>query len=295
MRPRPDQLLAAVALGWGSLGVVVRQIDLSAVGIVASRVTIASLAIGAWLAWRRPPGARPFAVAPGWVVVLGLLLAGHWVALFAALQRAPIGTVLLITYLSPVLVAVVAPRALGERVDLRTAAALAVALVGTALVAGPGADGVEPAGLVLSGLAAVSYAAITVAGKALSASYGGLTLAWMQLTVAAVVLVPLAAASGTGWPAAADLGWILLVGLGYTAFGLGVWFLALAAIPATHVGILGYLEPAGAVAFGWILLGEEPGVATLVGGVAIAAAGLSVLRRASVPVPATPEVTGARP
>jgi inner membrane transporter RhtA len=293
VRPRPDQLLAAVALGWGSLGVVVREVDLAAVGIVAARVGVASLAIGAWLLWRRPPGARPFTVAPGRVVVLGLLLAGHWVSLFAALQRAPIGTVLLITYLSPVLVAVVAPRTLGERVDLRTAVALFVALVGTVLVAGPGAEGVEPAGLVLAGLAAVSYAAITVAGKALSASYGGLTLAWMQLTVASVVLLPIAAATGTGWPASDDLAWLLVLGLGYTAFGLGVWFLALGAIPATHVGILGYLEPAGAVVFGWLLLGETPGAATLVGGVAIAAAGLSVLRRATVPVPATPEVTGA--
>ncbi|HSL56422.1 MAG TPA: EamA family transporter, partial [Acidimicrobiales bacterium] len=139
MRPRPDQLLAAVAVGWGSLGVVVRQIDLPAVGIVASRVSIAALAIGLWLLVRRPAGARPFSVRPGRVVVLGALLAAHWVALFGALQRAPIGTVLLITYLAPVIVAVVAPRALGERVDRRTAAALAAALAGVGRVAGPGA------------------------------------------------------------------------------------------------------------------------------------------------------------
>ncbi|HSL57339.1 MAG TPA: DMT family transporter, partial [Acidimicrobiales bacterium] len=157
---------------------------------------------------------------------------------------------------------------------------------------GPGASDVEPAGLALAAFAAVSYAAIMVAGKVMSVPYGGLVLAWMQLTVAAVILVPVAALSGVGWPASADLGWILLIGLGYTAVGLAVWFLALAAIPATHVGILGYLEPAGAVVFGWWLLGESPGVATVIGGVAIAAAGLSVLRRSTTTVPATPEVTG---
>ncbi len=284
-------------MAWGSIGVLVRWVDLPSVALVSSRVTIGSIGLGIYLLARRStqtgiPPVKLFGHLPLRTVATGVLLAGHWVALFAALQRAPIGTVLLITYLGPVLVAAAAPRVLGERVPLRLAALLGVAALGCALVVGPAGHGVAVAGLVLSGLAAVSYALLTLVGKPLAQHYGGVRLAFQQQAVAAVVLAPFAAAAGWGSPQA-SWAWLLLLGLGHTALGTAVFFSALARVEATVIGLLGYLEPASAVLFGWWLLAERPGLLTLAGGSMIVGAGLVALRSGSIPNIPPPEVAGA--
>lgn len=285
--------MAGVAVAWGSIGVVVRRVDLPPIALVFSRVTIGSLGLGAYLLIR--PGPRPVRLLshrPRRTVATGVLLAGHWVALFAALQRAPIGTVVLITYLGPVLVAAAAPKVLGERVSLRLAGLLAVAALGCGLVAGPAAHGLAASGLVFSGLAAVSYALLTLVGKPLAEHYGGIRLALQQQVVAAVVLAPFAATAAWG-PPKVSWAWLLVLGLGHTAVGTAVFFSSLARVEATVIGLLGYLEPASAVLFGWWLLAERPGPLTLIGGAMIVGAGLVALRSASTPTVPPPEVAGA--
>ncbi|HKY16430.1 MAG TPA: EamA family transporter, partial [Microthrixaceae bacterium] len=62
----------------------------------------------------------------------------------------------------------------------------------------------------------------------------------------------------------------------HTAFGLAVILDVLGRIPATVAAVLLYLEPASAVLFGWWWLGEQPTVATIIGGLLIAVAGIVV-------------------
>lgn len=285
--------MAGVAVAWGSIGVLVRWVALPSVVLVWSRVTIGSLGLGLYLLVR--PGTRPvrlFAYRPIRSVATGVLLACHWVALFAALQRAPIGTVLLVTYLGPVLVAAAAPRVLGERVSMRLACLLGIAALGCALVVGPAAHGLAGWGLALSGIAAVSYAVLTLVGKPLAEHYGGIRVAFQQQVVAAVVLAPFAARATWGSPRVSWL-WLLVLGLGHTSIGMAVFFSALERVEAAVIGLLGYLEPASAVLFGWWLLAERPTLLTLVGGAMIVGAGLLALRLGPTPTIAPSEVAGA--
>lgn len=285
--------MAGVAVAWGSIGVLVRWVDLPPVVLVWSRVTIGSLGLGLYLLIH--PGQRSvrlFAYRPMRSVATGLLVAGHWVALFAALQRAPIGSVLLVTYLGPVLVAAAAPKVLGERVSMRLACLLGVAALGCALVVGPAAHGLAGWGLALSGLAAVTYALITLVGKPLAEHYGGIRVAFQQQVVAAVVLAPFAARATWGSPKLSWL-WLLVLGLGHTAIGMAVFFSALERVEAAVIGLLGYLEPASAVLFGWWLLSERPTLPTVVGGAMIVGAGLAALRLGPTPTIAPSEVAGA--
>ena len=276
MPARPQFALAAVAVGWGSIGVLVRDINLPAVVIVGFRVWIAALALGTWLAMRS--GRAALLPTHGWgrIAVMGAGLALHWMALFAALKRAPIGTVLLITYLAPVGIALLAPRTLGERLAPRTIGALALGTGGMALVAAPALDA-SGVGVALAGLAAVLYVMLVLVGKPLSVEYGGIRIAFLQLAVAGLVLVPVAATATWHGPER-SWGWLLLLGLGHTAAGLWVFYAALARLAASQVGILAYLEPASAVLFGWIFLSERPRLATVVGGALIVAAGALVMR-----------------
>jgi len=293
MAQRPLVTVAFVAVVWGSIGVLVRAVALPSVAIVAARVTIGSIGLGVLIgcgADRR--GARLLGYRPALTIATGVLLAAHWAALFAALQRAPIGTVLLITYLAPVLVAIAAPSVLSEPVPLRRAVALGVAAVGCAMVVGPGARGVDASGMALAGFAALSYAALTLAAKPLAEHYGGLRLAFQQQLAAAVVLAPFALVAPWGPPRAA-WGWLVVLGLVHTAAGTALFFWSLARVPATSVGLLSYLEPASAVLFGWVALAERPRAVTLVGGALILGAGLSAARRGPIGDVGPAEVVGA--
>ena len=68
----------------------------------------------------------------------------------------------------------------------------------------------------------------------------------------------------------------------HTALGVSLYLAALARVPAVHAGILGYLEPAGAVVCGWLFLHEQPAAATIAGAVLIVAAGVLVVRAGAV-------------
>ena len=280
MRTRlgPELQVAGCAAFWGSIGLVVRQIDLSALTIVTYRVAIASITLGLWLLLRPDAVGRRFVVhRPGRTLLQGVTLAVHWVLFFAALQRAPVGLVTLIVFLAPVLMAAVAPFTLGEHLTRRTGAALGLALVGTILLVGVGAEGVEVAGLVYALLAAVLLAVLLVNAKVLSPLYGGRRLALAQVTIASVVLVPVAVAGDGAWPTRADVSWVLVLGVVYTGLALAVFLGGLGRIPALHTGVLAYLEPASATFLGWLVLDETMGIGTVIGGILVVAGGLLVL------------------
>lgn len=287
---RPELTLVAVCTGWGTIPLVARSVDLPPQAIVFSRLAIAALGLGAVLLFDRrrhgSTGPRLLSFKPARCALVAAILAAHWVSFFAAYDRAASGTVILIVYLAPVGVAALAPRALGELHTRRTLGALAVAAVGFLLVAAPAVRSSSAVGLALAGFAAASFVAILILTKPLAEAYGGLRITLIEMAGAALILAPVAALTDWGEPEPA---WALLLVLGlvHTALGTGLYLSALAQVPATHVGILGYLEPVSVVLLGWLFLDESPGPATLAGGALIVLAGwLTVTGPRSVEVPA---------
>ena len=275
--------VAAIAVLWGSVGVIVREVELSAVALVSARIWIAAPAVALFLGRRR--GRAPWAWRPTPLLLLdGLVLAVHWVSFIAALQRAPIGTVLLITYLAPVGIAALAPATLGEVVPVRTKVALGVAIAGIVLIAVPEIGGADADGILLAVTTGTLYVGLALLNKRLTADMDGATLSLWQLLIAGVLLLPFAllsdwGAAGDDWP------WLLAMGLVYTAFAFASYLTALMHLPATRAAVLLYLEPASAVVFGWLLLDEGVTVPTAIGGALVVAAGVLAAR-----VPAAHEV-----
>jgi DME family drug/metabolite transporter len=305
--------VAGIAAAWGWIGLFVRWVDLPSAAIVVSRCALAALTLGAFLLVRRtvvrrrtkPPfsGAvrtRPAATTTplgadrrrwplrlGAAIALGAALGLHWLVLVAAQQRAPLGTVLLVTYLWPVLVTLLAPRLLGEHVARRTYLAAAIGFIGVAVLVRPGAG--FGAGEALALLAAVSYAGITMGNKAVVGHLGATNLAFVQLSAAALVLVPFAALVDWG-PPRVDWWWLVFVGVVLTALLGTIYLWLLDRLPASTVGVLAYLEPVAAVLVGWAFLDEVPSVTMVVGGALVVLAGIMVLPRAA-PAPAAPAQT----
>jgi drug/metabolite transporter (DMT)-like permease len=278
---RPAAVLLVVCSGWGTIGLLVRAVDLPAAAITTARVWVGALGLGLVILLTGSRGPALLSHRPGRVAVTGAVLAVHWLAFIAALQRAPIGTVVLIVFLGPVGVAAAAPRVLGERSSPRTLAALALAVGGFALVAVPGVRAAGLLGPALALLAAALFVVLVLVSKPLAVVYGGMRLAFLELAVAAIVLLPAGATADWGAPQL-DWLWLVVLGLVHTAAGVSLYLAALARVPAVHAGVLGYLEPASSVVCGWLFLDEQPGPATIAGAALIVAAGLLVLR-AEVP------------
>lgn len=280
--------IASMGLLWGSMGVVIRQVDAPAVAVVWCRLVFAAPVL-AWFVRRRDSRAWPF--RPSRLVLLnGLLLAVHWTTFVAALQRAPIGTVLLITYLAPVGIAALAPRFLGERIGIRLVGALALGVGGVILIAMPSVEASATDGVVLAVITGCVYVVLALLNKHLADAYGGARLALWQVVIAGVLLTPLAVVADWG-PAEASWLWLPVLGIVYTAVAFGAYLTALAKVAASRAVILLYLEPAGAVVFGWLLLEESPSLLTCTGGLAIVAGGLLALRFPADEVVATTVAT----
>jgi drug/metabolite transporter (DMT)-like permease len=131
-------------------------------------------------------------------------------------------------------------------------------------------------------IAAALFVALILLSKPLAATYGGLRLAFMELAGAGLLLIPVAAATRWPPPEAAWL-WVVVLGVVHTALGITLYLSVLAKVPATHVGILGYLEPVVVVAAAWLWLGQRPGLATVAGGLLVVAAGVSIAAARSTP------------
>ena len=284
-----------VCTTWGTIPLLTRGIDLSPAAIVVVRVWagVAGLALAASVRRRRaaPSGAAGTVRGPRpslRALLVGPLLAIHWTAMFAGYQHAAADVVVFVVFLAPIGIAVVAPRALGERLTPRTIVALAVAVAGFALVTGPALDGASAVGVGYAALSAATLVVLVVVSKPLAESLGGFRLARIELAGAGVVLLPVLVTTGWGGTTARQWSALLVLGFVHTGIGIAVYLDALAKVPATSVGILGYLEPVGVVVFSWLFLAVAPAVTTVAGGALIVLAGALVLRAAATTQPEVP-------
>ncbi|HVF75931.1 MAG TPA: EamA family transporter [Acidimicrobiales bacterium] len=274
---RASFVAVAACVLWGTIPLLVRKVEVPTVALVFSRVGIAAVGLGVLLAVRRR---RLTGLPAGRSALAAALLAVHWSAQFAAYRRLPVAVVILVIYLSPVGMAVLARRLLGERVERRTAGALGIALVGFVVIAAPEVEGPgDPVGLALAVFAAATYALVIVVGKPLAQQAGAVSATFVEMAGAAALLAPLALAADWGEPRWA-WGWLVVLGLVHTAAATAAYLAAVAVLPTARAGVFGYLEPASAVVLGWAVLGQRPTLATAAGGLLIVAAGIVVLTAA---------------
>ena len=282
-------LIAACALSWGLIAVIVREIDLPALTIVCVRCALSALLIGGALALFRRELLRP---PPPAVFVLGVMIGAHWSLYFAAIKQTSVASAVLITYAAPIFMALLAPLLIREQVPARSVLALAVSMAGItaiSLAGGTGDEEVRAAGVALALLAAITYAFIIVLIKRWAADVHPMTfVAWQEVT-AAVILSPSLFLASFDHLSGAQIGYLLLLGVVLTGVTGVVYVAALRWVPATTAGILAYMEPVSAAILAAIVLGQGLTAPVIVGGLAIVAAGVSVAVDAPEPAPSLEE------
>lgn len=272
--------VALAAVAWGSVGVMVRWSGLagheSQLVLLRSALATAFFCGAALISGKASMlrlGKRPLLLLGS-----GLLLTFHWVVFFKAIGSLALGQAVFITYLAPVLVALMAPFLLRERMEGVTLVALALSLTGLSLMTttASGQGGLRVGGVVFALLAAVTYALLLLILKKLREEVTALTVALYQSLVNVVVLLPFTGFRAfpvmrASWPP------IVVLGLFHSgAVGL-LYINAVKGVKAQRVGVISYLEPLSAYLFGWLALGEGLGWGDLLGGMLILAGGLLVI------------------
>ncbi|WP_395572501.1 DMT family transporter [Streptomyces sp. BK79] len=206
------------------------------------------------------------------VLVTGVGLAVFQTAYFAAVRSTGLAVATVVTLgAGPVLIALGARLALGERLGRGGIAAVAGALAGLGvLVLGDGSTAVHLPGVLLALLSAAGYSAMTLLTRwwgrdggadAASTSVGA-------FAVTSLCLLPLALAEGlvphTAEPA--RLLWLLVyVAAVPTALAYALYFAGAAVVRSATVSVIMLLEPVSAAALAVLLLGEHLTAATVAG------------------------------
>jgi drug/metabolite transporter (DMT)-like permease len=285
--PRASSLpLVAVAVTlvlWSSAFVAIRHLGhtFSPGALSLGRLLVGSLALGVVLAVRgwRMPTRREW---PG-LVAIGLLWFGLYnVALNAGELRVDAGTAALLIQLSPVLVAVLAAVFLKEKATPALGVGLLVAFGGVVLIATSTSDAGnrDPFGVVLCLISAAAYAVSLILQKPLVARLPAIEITWIACTVGAIACLPFAGdlVSDARASSAADLGWVVFLGVFPTAIAFSTYAFALSHMSAGNLAVTTYLVPPITVLLSWVLLSETPPVMAYVGGV-LALVGVSLARR----------------
>lgn len=272
--------VAALASSWGFVAIIVREVELDAAVLVFYRVLFGVLALTAILALARGlarvriPGRR------GWALVLGTTLGIHWFLYFATIKLSSVAFAILIAYTAPILVALVGPLVLPEPRSRVALMSLGFAVPGIALVAlGGGEADVRPLA-VLTGLGtAGTYALLVIGTKRIADTVSAAGLTVWNYTLAGLVMAPLLIFSGRAVPEARELPYLLLLGVVFTTISGYLYIWLIRRVTAQAMGALAYLEPVSASLLAWVLLGEELGLATVIGGSLVIAGGVLVVLR----------------
>ena len=277
--------VALAAIAWSTAGLFQRELSVNIGTQLAGRALFAVLALLAYVAiFERGAVLRAFRAIGRAGVLLAVLMAVSSGSFIASLNYTSVANVLFLQALAPVLAAVLGTL-VGESVSRRTWVAMGVALVGVALMVG-GPDRPNALGISLTLLMSVTFAATLV----ITRHRRDVSMAPATCLSQAVVFLAAAPFARPAEVGAQDLA--LLAALGVCQIGLGLIFLTIGGrlIPAAEVGLITLLEVVLGPIWVWIALSEQPGAATIVGGLIVLGAVVmqTVTRPAPAPAPAPP-------
>lgn len=268
VRRRGQLYVVLAALAWSTAGVLQREVTVDTATQLAGRAFFAFLFLaGATLLAARGQVAytvRSVGLAGVGVAICIAVASGSFIV---ALNHANVANVLFMQAAAPIFAALLAWAALGERVTPRSWVAMAIAVLGVAVMMGaPGSGGALGIGVSLVMTLAFATAIVITRRRRDVSMVPATCLA--QLIVL-LVAAPFADAGGVK---GRDL--TLLVLLGVVQIGLGLLFLAMGTrlIPAAEVALITLLEIVLAPIWVWIAVGEAPAVATLIGGAIVVGA-----------------------
>jgi O-acetylserine/cysteine efflux transporter len=274
---RHSLLALLVVVIWGANFVVIDagQADVPPLLFLALRFLVVCVPAVFFL---KPPGI-------GWrqlLLVGGFLSLGQFTLLYLALALGmPPGLASLLLQTQVMFSLAVAALALRERPTRRQVLGVALGMVGLVIVITAHTQAAPLLPLIVTLGSALSWAIGNVLARRAQASSGLSLVVWSGLVVPlpAVALSLVVDSPPVVWEALTSLSWVAIGSTVYTAvfaslIGYGIWNSLLARYPTSAVVPFTLLVPVVGILAAWLVQGEVPAVAELVGG-AVMLAGLA--------------------
>lgn len=266
---------------FGSIGIFVRYIPLPREIVSFARGTIGALFLLVIILLRR--------TKPDWTAVrnnlLWLLLSGtalgfNWILFFEAQDYSSVAIGTLCYYMAPIIIIVVSPFLLKERLTLKKTSCVILALIGmvciSGVIGGAAISGNEMKGILLGLAAAVLYASIVLMNKQLK-GISAYDKTIVQLVISAITLIPyillktdLSSIDLSG----STLPLLILVGIVHTGLAYYLYFGSMEYVAGQTAAVISYVDPAIAVLASILILKEDMNFVEILGAVLIIGAAL---------------------
>ena len=268
------RLIFAMAM-FGTLGLFIRAIPLPSSVIALVRGAVGAAFLLAVCAMRKtPPDKRAIRRNLKYLIPCGVAMGFNWILLFEAYRYTTVAVATLCYYLSPVIILLLSPVLLKEKLTALKAGCIALALGGMFLVSGvvqSGGTGFNATGILLGLGAAVLYAFIVLLSKQLT-DISSYDTTIMELGISAVVMlvynlmtVDLSALTCTPIGFAS----LAVVAIFHTGVCYALYFGSIAVLPAQTSALFSYIDPVVAILLSALLLREPMDVLSAIGAVLI--------------------------
>lgn len=250
---------------WGSIGLIVRLIELPAQLIVFYRVLFAFFFLLILVLGHEEMSLAELAKHKFLLLAAGIALTANWVFFFRAIKTTTIANATLAYYTAPIIAAILSVIFLNEELTKQNLLALSLSFVGIIIISDIEQLSLQGGrGIGYGLLAALFYASFMVLNKFFT-DLSARVLTLGQTGVAIVILLPLIYT----YPQPQGLKtWLLLLVLGiiHTAGALVLYVKGLSLSKVQDVGILSYSDPISAILLAALFLGEVPSLTTVGGG-----------------------------
>jgi drug/metabolite transporter, DME family len=289
MTARGDQakgylMIGGTALMFGSAGVFVRMTDMPAALLLVVRMSMAGVMVALvflghrWWREMRKPG------VPWKLVLLGVIDAAQLFTFVFAVRYMDVALAVFLSYMSPIYIALLAPRLLKQRTEGVVVIALVLSVAGIVVMLAPGwLDPdlkVSTVGILCGVAAGVLLAAFFLVAKSVRHDVEGGAILISNCAITTLLMLPFALvqAFSSGYQITAqDMLAALALAVFCTALGGTIFLQGMRYIRVQHTSIVGLLEPAVAPLYALVFLGERPSVWTLIGGALILLAAVLVV------------------
>jgi drug/metabolite transporter (DMT)-like permease len=280
-------LAAAAAAMWGLNGSLAKFLlddGVSALRLAQMRSAVSFLLLVAVLAAVRPALLRIRRSDLPRFAFLGIAgLAGVHATYFMAIDRLPIGVVLVIQYLGPLLVLIWLSVAHGRRLPKALWGAAVLSVAGCFLVLQAwDVGGLDPLGIVFAFAAAVTFAIYLYSSERLGQRYQPATTLAYGFAFATLFWMVVQPVWTFPWSEFASVEHLAL-GLGVATVGTLIPFVlivtALRHVPAARAAVVATLEPVLAALIAWGVHGQVLDAAQIAGGLLVVAAVIWVQSR----------------
>ena len=250
-------LISLLAICWGSIPLIIRTSDVSSLSLVGIRTFLGSIFLLIFVLQRRQ--ITKDLLYSG--IFLGPLLAIHWSTMFKSIELNTVAIGIGLVFSYPIFILII-EFFRGRNIKLFQVILIFTGFFGLYLLLDFSTIS-SAVGVVYGLVSAFSLAILIIYGSSKSLQFGGLNVAFVQVSFAAIILSPFTY-DGFSWMLDNILVSMFL-GFFLTGVGLTTYWYVIKFISPVSIGTITYLEPVTGVIFGAMILNESLRISQYIG------------------------------